>query len=204
MTAPFTLRTRHGLGNRQVGLHRAVMFAHSLDPRFKGLQTITNLDNRKALWDSLRDEMVALGGPDYRNEQGQKENPSSPTGGGADNGTIRRGKMSKKNNWMAEGSAYSKYARLLQPCTDATNDEEAIWNQVCYKELDAYKLERSISHEENPMDWWRINQKSFSLLALFWKAHSSFPATSTSSERAFSMDGLNNHHAAMQVKRKGL
>ena len=58
-------------------------------------------------------------------------------------------------------------------------------------ELDDFlKLRGTLSRKENPMDWWRINQKSFSLLALFWKAHSSFPATSTSSERAFSMDGL--------------
>ena len=42
ITAPFSRTTRRGFGSRQVGLHRAVMFAHSLDPRFKGLQTITD------------------------------------------------------------------------------------------------------------------------------------------------------------------
>ena len=43
---------------------------------------------------------------------------------------------------------------------------------------------------ENPMAWWRINHESFPLAALYWRAHSSYPATSTPAERSFNMDGL--------------
>lgn len=59
------------------------------------------------------------------------------------------------------------------------------------EELERYlKFRGSLNLKENPMDWWRIQQQNFPLLAMFWKANSSFPATSTSAERAFSMDGM--------------
>ena len=40
------------------------------------------------------------------------------------------------------------------------------------------------------MDWWKQNHESFPLLSLYWRAYSSFPATSTSAERSFNMNGL--------------
>ena len=58
-------------------------------------------------------------------------------------------------------------------------------------ELDRFLSRReTLDRKENPMDWWRLNHMAFPLLAHYWKAHSSFPATSTSAERAYSMDGL--------------
>ena len=48
----------------------------------------------------------------------------------------------------------------------------------------------TVGTKENPNLWWRSNQTLFPLLAKYWMANSSFPATSTSAERSFSMDGL--------------
>ena len=42
----------------------------------------------------------------------------------------------------------------------------------------------------NPSAWFRMHHKDFTLLTLFFKAHGAFPATSTSAERVFNMDGL--------------
>ena len=44
--------------------------------------------------------------------------------------------------------------------------------------------------DTNPSTWYRDNHKKFPLLSKFWKAYSSFPATSTASERVFNVDGL--------------
>lgn len=44
--------------------------------------------------------------------------------------------------------------------------------------------------DSNPSIWWKDNHMKFPLLSKFWKAHSSFPATSTASERVFNFDGL--------------
>ena len=43
---------------------------------------------------------------------------------------------------------------------------------------------------ENPCNWWRQYGAQFPLMNKFFIANWAFPATSNSSERAFSMDGL--------------
>ena len=48
----------------------------------------------------------------------------------------------------------------------------------------------SLGVKENPNDWWRIHSEEFPNLSKFWMANCPFPATSTSAERVFSMDGL--------------
>ena len=44
--------------------------------------------------------------------------------------------------------------------------------------------------DTNPSTWHKDHQKKFPLLSKFWKAYSSFPATSTAAERVFNVDGL--------------
>ena len=40
------------------------------------------------------------------------------------------------------------------------------------------------------MEFWRIHQEQFPLLATFFRAYSSFQTTSVASERVFNIDGL--------------
>ena len=59
------------------------------------------------------------------------------------------------------------------------------------RELSKYMLLLgALDTSANPCHWWRENHKLFPLLVKFWKANCAFPATSTSSETAFSMDRL--------------
>ena len=59
------------------------------------------------------------------------------------------------------------------------------------RELERYlKWRGMVSVDEDPSGWWRKHHEDYPLLAKFWMAHSSFPATSTSAERVFNMDGL--------------
>lgn len=96
---------------------------------------------------------------------------------------------------------------------DVQNQPQPASGRISFKEKLEKELERlhseSLSHDykmiksgrflklrgtvpvfENPNIWWRLNHADFPLLAIFWMAHSSFPATSASSERVFNMDGL--------------
>ena len=57
-----------------------------------------------------------------------------------------------------------------------------------YKEFIKYL--GKVEQDSNPMDWWRTREKDFPKLSLYWKAHSSYPATSASAERSFNIDGL--------------
>ena len=59
-----------------------------------------------------------------------------------------------------------------------------------FKDLLDLKYRGIPDTDSNPSAWWRENQKQFPLLSKFWKAYSSFPATSTASERVFNVDGL--------------
>ena len=59
------------------------------------------------------------------------------------------------------------------------------------RELERFlKWRGMVSVDEDPNGWWRKHHEDYPLLAKFWMAHSSFPATSTSAERVFNMDGL--------------
>ena len=51
-------------------------------------------------------------------------------------------------------------------------------------------LRGTMDPKDNPNVWWRSHQNQFPLLAKYWRANCAFPATSTSSDRPFSMDGL--------------
>ena len=48
----------------------------------------------------------------------------------------------------------------------------------------------TVEPNENPNAWWRVHHTEFPLLSKYWIALCAFPATSTSAERVFNMDGL--------------
>jgi hypothetical protein len=42
----------------------------------------------------------------------------------------------------------------------------------------------------NPLDWWKVHEKEFPILAMFMKANGAFQPTSLASERLFNKDKL--------------
>ena len=48
----------------------------------------------------------------------------------------------------------------------------------------------TVTEDTNPCAWYREHHKEVPLLAAYFKAHGAFPATSTSAERVFNMDGI--------------
>ena len=96
-----------------------------------------------------------------------------------------------------QSKAQSLRTKLLQKrfidtqVNEGRNDssfEERIEKEL--KELLDLKYTGLPDTDTNPSVWWRDHQKQFPLLSRFWKANSSFPATSTASERVFNVDGL--------------
>ena len=68
---------------------------------------------------------------------------------------------------------------------------QSTFNAKIVSEFDAFLESRgSVDVKMNPMDWFRVNYSRFPLLSKYWRAYSSFPATSASAERVFNADGL--------------
>ena len=57
-------------------------------------------------------------------------------------------------------------------------------------EVKAYFQERPISHKDNPFCWWKGSSCRFPCLSILAKKFLAIPATSTSTERVFSIAGI--------------
>jgi len=56
-------------------------------------------------------------------------------------------------------------------------------------EVKNYILENCIQLDEDPLNWWRINERKYPILSMISKHLLSAPATSVASERIFSKAG---------------
>lgn len=73
--------------------------------------------------------------------------------------------------------------------------EVFVFHYCCYR----YETEDPCSMETSPLVWWRGNYERYPLLATYFRANSSFQATSVASERVFSIDNL-----VMKKQRKNM
>ena len=56
-------------------------------------------------------------------------------------------------------------------------------------ELAVYWLERCAARDNDPLQWWTVNQKKYPGIAALASKYLCIPATSTTSERVFSTAG---------------
>lgn len=93
---------------------------------------------------------------------------------------------------------YAPLANTVVSATFSNCDEDDILSTI-YKKRKMYDASDQLKQytkllqtpgDTNPLDWWRVNEKSFPDLAKFARDILSIPSTSTPSERSFS-DGKN-------------
>ena len=77
--------------------------------------------------------------------------------------------------------------RLLGEDKDIEEDDEAV---STLEEIKMYFQERPIKQKEDPLFWWRGNASRFPHLAVLAQKYLGTPATSTPSERVFSVAGI--------------
>ena len=89
--------------------------------------------------------------------------------------------------------------RLLGEDKDIAEDDEAV---STLEEIKIYFQERPIKQKENPLFWWRGNASRFPHLAVLAQKYLGIPATSTPSERIFSVAGIvvDKRHCALTAK----
>ena len=151
-----------------------------LDPRYADLYF--TVDERELAVDNLCGSTV------YRN-MSEAVNDNSDT---EDNAGRN---MEVENNEEFDSFAMRRKillaARREDPAQNAVNAEHRSLKEKIQAELESYlKYRGCLEIKDNPCGWWQNNRLKFPLLARYFKAHCAFPATSASSERVFSMDGL--------------
>jgi hypothetical protein len=76
------------------------------------------------------------------------------------------------------------------PSFDMEDINWEIFKQMCEAELAGYQAEEVIlSRSMDPLQWWKINHMKYPTLWRLCKIYHAIPATSASSERAFSVSG---------------
>ena len=56
--------------------------------------------------------------------------------------------------------------------------------------MEMYLKEKKVDQEENHLEWWKLHEPLYPLMAKVCKKYQCTPATSTSSERMFSKGGI--------------
>jgi hypothetical protein len=181
----FNKNTVRGERQRQVGVHRVVIFAHALDPRFKALKIIPD-GERQAIWDALVHEV--------------KETTNVSTGGGSDGTTTLNDNdhiktpppvEKKKKSTFLDASPIKRHLLRLKDDSDSdTNSSppDALREQVMLQ-LKHYISLRQVDIETNPLAWWEVRKDSMPLIWKYARMVLAIPATSAPSERAFSSAG---------------
>ena len=136
-----------------------------LDPRFRKLKFIHDIDLREQVFQGLLQEMK-----DLVTHQLPTDGPDT-----------------------CDGLSSPLKTRKLGLCYEESDDDEMEDCTVEDKmkaELDMYMKEKVLGQEFDPLDWWRANKLKYPTLVLLVRKYLCIPASSTQAERVFSKLGL--------------
>jgi hypothetical protein len=188
LTMLFNDSAVRGNRNRQVGLNKALLFAHALDPRFKNLDTIDTQHQRR-IWIGIEDEMIRLGPLDDSNAR--ETAPSVAVAAAAEETPSASSPNSARLN---------RYVKILKasrpPQARQRNDAARAWEAKCKQELKEFRQEESVGFDDwksfkmyNILLWWSEKAAKYPTLWRLAILYFAIPATSAGSERAFSVAG---------------
>jgi hypothetical protein len=182
----FNATTVRGKRQRQVGVHRAVIFAHALDPRFKALKTIPKVE-RPAVWEALIDEVVQITDVSV----GGGSDGTTPTLNDNDHLKTPPPVEKKKKSAFLDATPIKKHLQRLEADSDSeTNSSQPdVLREHVSLQLKQYKCQRQADINTNPLAWWSERKDSMPLIWKYARMVLAIPATSAPSERAFSAAG---------------
>lgn len=167
---------RFGRLQRYVSLHKIVIVAAFLDPRFKQLDPFVPKGEKDEVYQHVFTLMKAT--------QPVKESTtvSTDTVGQPVNGVST---TSSTNNGGAADEE-DLFAELGTTNTFPDQDDVDHFGTMCSVELERYKRINSILMQQDPLDWWSKNATTFPVLSILAMRYLAIPATSAASERLWS------------------
>ncbi len=139
------------------------VLAASLDPRFRKLSFLSDAERDKV-------QEIIVEKASSSSSKSDEETASSPSSQ-TDEPPKKKKKLSVLDRLLGE---------------DMNNDDESSVTE----EVACYFQERPIKRSEDPFAWWRGNANRFPHLAVLARHYLAIPATSTPSERVFSVAGI--------------
>ena len=177
---------RHASGNRQIGIHPALLIATFLDPRTKSLVSVPDVPSRVAI-KSRVNELMELSEAEHRNK-------SAPPAADAvmEEELIEDDDEEEDDDLFTnmEADVAAADAELEQAGGDGWDVASA-----CADELKRYMATKSLRFRfklgadwvyEDPLLWWKKNESLFPILGRLARFYLALPATSAPSERILS------------------
>jgi hypothetical protein len=177
------------------------MLAHALDPRFKSLAFIEDMDNREALWEALLKEMVIAREQQLllmpNQDSSADERPEKSVDAGTGTGTVK----ARSNKRVKTSTVTSNlWGRMVEETNNVPHEHPSSSNikDECIYELARYKestilpifVEGDSGPKRDPLqEWWKFRHTEFPIVWLLAQYYLAIPATSANSERAFSAAG---------------
>jgi len=191
---PGTVATEHltyGPRRRPKGIPKLALIATMLDPRFKCGPGFSEQD-KTWIWNQVKIMMREAAMAEVNEARGEHIARQHETHQQHRNGAVDA--MFEEINQMAMRDR-ELIADENEPNNNGNHENEDIFNRVdaellLYKREQHLPLKKGDGSFNNPLEWWRIKQQQFPLMAQIALRVLPIPATSAPSERVFSVAGI--------------
>ncbi|XP_077308604.1 E3 SUMO-protein ligase ZBED1-like [Lithobates pipiens] len=169
---------------RDDGGENICLIAAALDPRFRKLKFLVAEDSLKV---HIKVQALALEVKRRYEEEQTQHRCEEQRSASADITFSEKRQVSLLDTLLVSSDSDDHHSNS-EDDTGHIQDQEAR-SEVVQNEIHMYFSEQAIPKEENLLKWWKENEKRFPILAMLAKSYLSVPATSTPSERLFSVAG---------------
>ena len=184
----------NGPRQRPKGIPRIALLASLLDPRFKFGAGLAERD-KAIIWGWLEQDMTTIAQAEANNMGNNNVVEGAPRGG------VARAQPERPSMYddlfddlqlLAAADANNNVPNALRnnninedPLEERVQAEAILFRQEAH-----LPLKDQTGRWNNPLEWWKMKQNQFPLLAALAKKYLAVPATSAPSERVFSTAGL--------------
>ena len=194
---PGTIAQEHitvGPRQRPKGIPKIALLASLLDPRFKFGAGLGDRD-KSILWRWLEEQMTVIAQAQAVAVENNNNNNEDARNRGMLQGRPQRPFMYdhlfEELQLLAAAETNNNAPNAVHDNNNDDPIEERVQAEaILYRQEAHLPLKDLNGRWNNPLEWWKLKQHQFPLLAAFAKKYLGIPATSAPSERVFSTAGL--------------